>query len=253
MNEERPEIPLPIRREVRQRCGFGCVICGLPLYEYDHMIEYSVVKEHKADNLTLLCDRHHREKTNKLLSLEQVQKANRNPYNILNKDSSPYLLNFAGTDFSIILGEVRQTIPNVNQERDFLIPFLVNNKRLISLDIIEGKIFFNLVLLDENGNLLLKIFENELIYNTEQWDIEFVGRRLKIRKGLGEIIFDIEFLIPNSVQIHKAEFNCDGYWFKIKDGGFTARGFNIMVKNIMGRLIFAAGEYDERYPTIFRG
>lgn len=45
MNEEQPNsrnIPLPIQREVRQRCGFGCVICGMPLYEYEHMEEWAL-------------------------------------------------------------------------------------------------------------------------------------------------------------------------------------------------------------------
>ncbi|WP_198036130.1 hypothetical protein [Salegentibacter sp. T436] len=60
-------IPLPIQREVRQRCGFGCVICGLPLYEYEHMEEWAKVKRHDAEEITLLCDRHHREKTAGLL------------------------------------------------------------------------------------------------------------------------------------------------------------------------------------------
>ncbi len=40
-NSVRPKIPLPIQREVRQRCGFGCVICGLPLYDYDHIIGWA--------------------------------------------------------------------------------------------------------------------------------------------------------------------------------------------------------------------
>ena len=36
-------MPLPIQREVRQRCGFGCVVCGLPLYEYDHLLGWTNV------------------------------------------------------------------------------------------------------------------------------------------------------------------------------------------------------------------
>ncbi len=254
MAENRPDIPEQMKRAVRQRCGFGCVICGLPLYEYDHMIEYSIVNKHTEENLTLLCDQHHREKTNKLLSLEQVIEANKNPYNITNGKNSPYLLNFTGSDFSVIIGNVQQSVPNVNPNNDFIIPFLVNNKKLISFEIINGKLFFNLVLLDADNKLIIKIIENELVYNAEQWDIEFVGRRLKIRTGLGKIIFDIEFLIPNSVQIHKAKFNSDGYWLKVENGGFTAKGFMVgSGLKIKGRLIFAAGEYDDRYPVIFRG
>lgn len=69
-------IPRPIQREVRQRCGFGCVICGTPLYEYEHMEEWAEVKRHVAEEITLLCDKHHKEKTNGWLPKEDVRKAN---------------------------------------------------------------------------------------------------------------------------------------------------------------------------------
>lgn len=55
----RPPIPEDVKRQVRQRCAFGCVICGLPVYHYDHMTAYHVVKEHDAANITLLCASHH--------------------------------------------------------------------------------------------------------------------------------------------------------------------------------------------------
>lgn len=104
MAELRPEIPDPMKRAVRQRCGFGCVICGTPLYAYDHIIDYREVKEHKAENLTLLCDSHHREKTNGLLPLAQVQKRNASPYNIQHGVSSPYGLHLDGPRFDVLFG-----------------------------------------------------------------------------------------------------------------------------------------------------
>lgn len=254
MKETRPPIPEPIKRKVRQRCGFGCVICGQPLYEYDHIDQYAKVKKHEAENLTLLCDKHHREKTNGLLSVQQVIEANKNPYNIVNKESSPYLLNFRGTDFSVIMGDVKMTIDNVNIKRDSLTPFLVNNKKLVSFEIIEKQLFFNLTLMDDKGNLLIKIVENEMVYNSEVWDIEFVGKRLKIRQGLGKIVFDIEFNIPDSVQIHKAQFNSDGYQIDVKNGGFITKGFRIFIKNIMGsRIVCALGKNDGNPRAMFTG
>jgi hypothetical protein len=75
-------IPLPIQREIRQRCGFGCIICGLPLYEYEHMEGWASVKRHVAEEITLLCDKHHKEKTNGLLPLDMVREAINNPYNL---------------------------------------------------------------------------------------------------------------------------------------------------------------------------
>jgi hypothetical protein len=52
-------IPEPVKREVRQRCGFGCVICGKPLYDYDHKLGFSKVRRHVAEQITLLCPTHH--------------------------------------------------------------------------------------------------------------------------------------------------------------------------------------------------
>jgi hypothetical protein len=81
VREQRPPIPYEIKREVRQRCGFGCVICGSPLYEYEHMEGWAVVHRHVAEEITLLCDKHHSERTKGLLPKEDVVKANNNPYN----------------------------------------------------------------------------------------------------------------------------------------------------------------------------
>jgi hypothetical protein len=68
----RPPIGAEMEKEVRRRCGFGCVMCGLPLYEYDHILGWSNVQRHVAEEITLLCDMHHREKTNGLLPLDHV-------------------------------------------------------------------------------------------------------------------------------------------------------------------------------------
>ena len=78
---QRPPIPQELKREIRQRCGFGCVICGMPLYEYEHMLEWAEVQRHVAGEITLLCRQHHGEKTNGLLPKEVVVASNQNPYN----------------------------------------------------------------------------------------------------------------------------------------------------------------------------
>src|SRR5690349_14336280 len=96
MSDVRPAIPDPIKRVVRQRCGFGCVICGFPLVHYDHMTEWSVVREHRADNLTLLCPNHHQQKTNGLLTEEQVRAADAKPYNRERRMTAPFGLNLMG-------------------------------------------------------------------------------------------------------------------------------------------------------------
>lgn len=101
---ERPPIPLPVQRAVRQRCVFGCVICGHPLYEYHHMDPYAEVEEHREENLTLLCDGHHREATNGLLTCEQIAEANESPHNAASGVSRPFALHFSGREFNVEIG-----------------------------------------------------------------------------------------------------------------------------------------------------
>ena len=96
MAEGRPEIAHPMKREVRQRCGFGCVICGLRLYTYEHMEGWRKVHRHVVSEITLLCDRHQRERTNGLLPLAAVRDANANPHNTRTGVSHPSTSTIAG-------------------------------------------------------------------------------------------------------------------------------------------------------------
>ena len=105
----REDIPLPMQRKVRQRCGFGCVICGLPLYEYDHIFGWADTREHMAEEITLLCDKHHREKTSGLLPVEMVIEANSSPHNLRSGVSKPYDLHFSGSECEISIGGNRFT------------------------------------------------------------------------------------------------------------------------------------------------
>jgi trigger factor len=93
MTEGRPPIPASTKRIVRQRCGFGCVFCGLPLYEYDHMGGYSPAVGHDPDEITLLCPDHHSQKTRGLLTEADVRRANASPVNIREGRTAPFGLN----------------------------------------------------------------------------------------------------------------------------------------------------------------
>ena len=49
MVEYRPDIPAEIIRKVRQRCGFGCIFCGCPIYEIHHIIDWADTKSHDLE------------------------------------------------------------------------------------------------------------------------------------------------------------------------------------------------------------
>ncbi|MGN6645842.1 MAG: HNH endonuclease signature motif containing protein [Cytophaga sp.] len=246
-------IPLPIKRQVRQECGFGCVICGLPLYEYDHIFDWSIVKEHKIANLALLCDKHHKEKTNRLLTSDQVLKYRLDPHNLKQEFSKEYSLHFEGTDFSVEIGPTIFSLENVNPTNDFIIPILIDNYRIISFNIVENQLFFDLVVFNKERKLLLEIHENQLIYSIGQWDIEFVGRNLTLREESNKIFFDIDFIIPNKVKINKGTFYYNGRCILIdKNGIQTDRGFFQLGKLTNFRIGFAIGAFDRKYPCGFQ-
>ena len=62
MTEARPAIPLPLQRQLFIEAGYKCSIpaCGVtaPL-KIDHIDEWAKVKEHRYENLIVLCANHH--------------------------------------------------------------------------------------------------------------------------------------------------------------------------------------------------
>lgn len=61
MNEERPSIPMEIKRKVLVEAGHRCAIptCRFPTTEIAHINPWAEVKEHFYDNLIALCPNCH--------------------------------------------------------------------------------------------------------------------------------------------------------------------------------------------------
>ncbi len=223
--------PLPVKRAVRQRCGFGCVICGLPLCEYEHMEGWAVVKEHVEKDITLLCNRHHTERTKGLLPIEQVREADRNPYNLREGVSPPYTLHYSGTTAIAILGSnVFRSAPLENG-RSFLIPIMVDLEPLVLFRLEDGHLLLTLQVFDIYNKQVLRIVDNELVFSaTGIWDIEFVKTRLTIRDGFRKIRLQVSLNAPSGIIIERGLFLRNGVQIEIhSDGRLTlnAKGFEL--------------------------
>lgn len=202
-------IPLPIQREVRQRCGFGCVICGMPFYEYEHMSEWAQVHRHVADEITLLCDQHHREKTGGLLPKKIVQKANANPFNLREGVSNPYNLHFSGSQAEIVIGGNSFTCEDQGYGT-VMVPISIDGVALIGLILGDGHLLLNVVAFDEFNSPVLHIKNNQLFYSTSPWDIQLVGTTLTIREAHRKILLELEFSPPNKVAVTRGRFLRNG-------------------------------------------
>lgn len=253
MNQSRLEISEPIKREVRQRCGFGCVICGLPVYHYDHINPWSNTQEHEASNITLLCAQHHDEKTRGRLPTRFVRQSNSHPYNKSHPETAPHRLFYYGSQAIIIAGGNR-----VYAAGRSVSAIKIDDHSLLDFELVDSELLLNVSLRDRYGKPMLTVRRNELIHATRQWDYTFVGQTLSINEARGQIALKITFNADASeVILEKGLISHNGIevWFnksglcilnnRILLSGSTVTGFGAAIS------VSGQGE-DANAPTAFR-
>jgi hypothetical protein len=204
MSESRPAIPDPMKRSVRQRCGFGCVVCGVPIYQYEHMEEYSVVKEHKEDNIILLCPNHHQDKTSGRLSIDEVKKHAENPRNKKTDHTSPYNRLFVSgprVEFFVSNTKYISTI----EDGGSFDAIRIFGKTVVGCKRENDNILLNIVMTDHSGEFVLEVSNGEIIVSTGVWDYTLEGKEIIIRSGPGQIEFKMS-IDGSVVTIEKGTF-----------------------------------------------
>ena len=78
------------------------MICGIPVYHYDHIDEYHVVREHKTANITLLCGYHHDLKSRGQLPAQVVRAKDARPFNRVRTETAPHSLFYFGYRAEIV-------------------------------------------------------------------------------------------------------------------------------------------------------
>lgn len=188
MEETKRYIPSEIKLQVRKECGFGCVICGLPIFEYDHIEEFSVVKEHTVENLALLCSNHHTEKTTKKLSKDLVKYKRLNPFN---RDKN----NVSGLKFQpnkilnvIMGGTSMQTLTRYNH--NFCCVW-INGFSFFTIHFTDGWYSFSLCLTDRYGAVKLFVDNGELSFSKNIYDFQYISNKIKIQDESENVILEM--------------------------------------------------------------
>lgn len=214
-------IPADVKLEVRRRCGFGCVVCGSPFYDYEHWNpEFADLQgEHSADGITLCCPNCHRKKGG-LLSQEEYRESIRSPKALSDC--------FIKTKWSsaetpdLYLGSIRcMNINYVIVVDDVpIIAFLKPEEpdappRLIAR-------FF-----DSNGKEQFRIDHNECIGNPNAWDLTSnrigdVGWSWVVRKGKGEVELDVSIFPPNKIVVNQMSMQFGFLRIRANKRGFQA-------------------------------
>jgi hypothetical protein len=169
------DIPSDVKRTVRQNSGFGCVVCGLSLYAYDHIDPpWAEAREHLPDRICLLCPNHHARKE-KGLSTQAIKAAYQAPWaKRIGYSHDP--------EFRTCQRPLKLRLGNLvfNDPHEVL---RVGGKLLLAVeDLEEEHLALSGRFYDRTGQLLLEICRNEWRCQAGNWDVERVANSLVIRE-----------------------------------------------------------------------
>lgn len=197
-------IPAGIKRFVRQRDGFGCLICGSAFYQYDHVEnEYKDAKEHDPHKIVLLCGGCHDKKTRGFLSTETI----------IRKIGAPACLS-AG--FSWGTFDLGSSAPEIV----FGTLTAKNVKSLISIDGVSifsvappsvrgGPFNINATFRNPKDNENLRIVNNEFQVLGGNWDAEVSGARITLRSGHGIFSLVLRIDPPHRLVVERLDMKYD--------------------------------------------
>lgn len=200
------DIPSAIRRTVRQRCGFGCVICAGAIVDYEHFSpEFSKASRHDAEGITLLCPTCHAKKTRNMLSQRRVREANQDPaarkvrYAFSDVEASE------GRPFIKLAG---MTLRNCN------IPLEVRGYPLVQVEgpeEVNGPYRLTASFFNRQGQPSLFIRRNEWKVFSDSWDVEVIGPSVTVRTQPGQIALRLVFVPGEGLVVERLDMYCAGF------------------------------------------
>jgi hypothetical protein len=216
-------IPEPVRRVVRQQAGFGCCRCGLPIYEYHHIVKNS----RNPNEIMLLCPNHHHEATVGAMNEEEQRLWKDKPDNLRR---------------GFVHGKLK-----INQEKPHIVMgstifvgegriICVDQEALVSLRLDENYgLQLSVRLYDKNDNLVAEIENNEWITGDPlPWDLEAGFQTLRIRRRIGDISLDIDAR-RSPIELH-ADIWRKGQNYKISQTALFVNGVVVQASIIGGTI-----------------
>lgn len=197
------EIESPKKRAIRQRDGFGCIICSFPIIEYEHVDPlFKDAEEHSIDAITLLCPNCHRKVTNGWISKELVKEAMQNAKAVENQKVSDTLF-FTKSHPTIKMG-------GGTFERCKVI-LRLKGEDIFAISEEDGRYFINAKFWDSKGKQTLTIVDNEWQAQIDDlWDLELEGNRITIREKHKKPSLIFSLTNNNLLTIEKIEMKVKG-------------------------------------------
>lgn len=213
-------IPISIKRKIRKNAGFGCVVCGLGICQYDHVDpEFEFAKSHNPKKMTLLCGSCHDKKTRGIYGKNKILGAMKNP-KCLEKGFSNDILDIGGKDYKIILGGsvFTKTLSLISVDGRSLFSFLPPEKKYGQSykDVYK----LNLVVASNSNFKDFEIIENEWFGNVNNWDIISEGKKLTIKNSDEKIVLEMTNFPGEKMIVSKLWIQYKGIQFRVEKGAF---------------------------------
>jgi len=202
-------VPPAIKREIRKRCGFGCVICGLGFYDYEHFDpDFVDATEHNPKGMTLLCSQCNQKRARGRLSAQTVAAANASP-KCLERGFSSELFDFGSKPIEVKFAGV------TFYDCRYLI--VVNDRPLLAVSPPKEPgqpVLLSGLFADGNGKVTLTIEDNVFSVDSDNWDVECVGPRITIRSAHRDISLILKMEPPTGLVVERLDMQFQGVFLR---------------------------------------
>ena len=206
-------IPADIRRVVRKRCGFGCVICGLGFYDYEHFSpDFADATSHDPTGITLLCMQCNHKRARGQLSRERVAKANEAP--------ACKLAGYTRDGLDLSAGEIRVEMGSVRISNCPADLVSIAGLAVLSVrrsDDPDEPLLLSGTFTDIDGLPSLEIVDNQWFAEAANWDVEVVGSRITIRRGHRDIALQIKAEAPHTLKVEKLNMSYRNWRLEVSE------------------------------------
>jgi hypothetical protein len=193
------KIPPHIKREVRKRCGFGCIICGCGLIQYEHVDpEFHEAKSHDPESIVTLCPTCHASVTSKFWSKERVKRHAMEPA-CLKEGFLKHVFDFYSDGHPSVQfgGALLKNCPT---------PMEIFGTPLLKIKPPEcdgGPFLLSGTFCDKSGSPTLKIIDNEWVAYADSWDVEVSAGGITVRNGPRDIVLRLRVEPPHTLVVER--------------------------------------------------
>ena len=248
---ERPKIPRETKHIVRRRCGFACVECGYPIFEYHHWPPYAETRAHDDADLVLLCRNHHGEAGSTLFPPAAVLAAKANPFALRHGASSAYATRFAGNRCAIELGGDNAFFGDLLPGESLSVVEMFG-ETLLAFSVESETLLLTLRLYDRADTLRLWIEENELAFRSDNYDVEWIRNRVVVRTAPRRVALEITLAPPSQVAVPRAMFWKHGCFIRVTPRGIVNPSRCVISSSRIGGAGKGIVVVDEDFPGFSR-